>query len=145
MKKMVFVFSMFAMFNCFSFEISDDFLNAIMEVESSGKSDAKGDYSNKTKEYRAIGAFQLWKIYIDDVNRFSDKKFKYEDRYDINKSKEIVIIYLKYYGKRYERITGKTATYEILSRIHNGGPNGWKKDSTIKYWNKVMKVLYKNK
>ena len=132
-----------ASMNVFGLEVSDKLLNAIMMVESNGKADAKGDYSKKTKEYRAIGAYQLWKIYVDDVNRISGKKFSYEDRWDIEKSKEMVKIYLVYYGERYERLTGKVATDEVLSRIHNGGPNGYKKEATKSYWNKIQKELNK--
>lgn len=144
MKKMMFVVVMM-MFACASFgvEVSEKLLRAIAQVESKGNDKAKGDYSKKTKEYRAIGKYQLWKIYIDDVNEFSKKKFTYNDRWNAEKSKEIVIIYLKHYGRNYERKTGKKATNEVLSRIHNGGPKGWQKKATIKYWNKVRKELMK--
>lgn len=130
-------------YNIFGIEINEKLLKSIKMVESNGNKNAKGDYDKKNKEYRAIGSFQLWKIYVDDVNRISNKKFNYEDRYDENKSKEMVKIYLNHYGKRYERLTGKIATDEVLSRIHNGGPNGWKKEATIKYWNKVKKEMNK--
>lgn len=123
-------------------EISDKLLKAMMQVESRGNSGVKGDYSKKLKEYRAIGVYQIWKSYVDDVNRISkDKKFTYQDRYDKKKSEEMVKIYLEYYGKRYERLTGKKVTDEILAKIHNGGPNGWKNKNTDKYWLKVKKEM----
>jgi hypothetical protein len=53
----------------------------------------------------------------------------------------MTIIYLNHYGKVYEKKTGKKATCEVLSRIHNGGPNGYKNPKTIKYWNKVKAIL----
>ena len=36
-------------------------------------------------------------------------------------------------------------TYEVYARIWNGGPDGWKKRSTLKYWKKVKKELKKKK
>lgn len=144
MKKLLIALMMVIGSMIFAVELDMDLLKAIEKVESNGKLDAKGDYSKKTKEYRAIGCMQIWKTYVDDVNRIvGKKKYNYNDRYNRLKSFEMVAIYLNHYGKFYERKTGKTATYEILSRIHNGGPNGWKKESTIKYWNKVKKVLNK--
>ena len=45
--------------------------------------------------------------------------------------------------KRYatEKRLGRPVTQEDIARIHNGGPNGYKKKSTEKYWQKVKKVL----
>ena len=40
-----------------------------------------------------------------------------------------------------ERRLGRTPTYEDVARIHNGGPNGYKKTATYKYWQKVKKKL----
>ena len=36
---------------------------------------------------------------------------------------------------------GRKPTLEDIARIHNGGPNGWKKKSTDAYWAKVKKEL----
>lgn len=49
--------------------------------------------------------------------------------------------YWRYYGYRYKVITRKPVTYEVLARMHNGGPDGWKKASTLAYWYKVKKVM----
>ena len=120
-------------------EVSEKLLDAIEIVESNCNANAIGDKGN------AVGSFQIWKIYVDDVNRIiGKKKYTYDDRYDRKKSREMTRIYLEHYGKRYERITKKEATSEIYARIHNGGLNGWKKDSTIKYWKKVKKHLKGN-
>ena len=142
MKKLIIAIIASLTVNAFAVEIPHKLMSALCIVESN----AKGDYSKKLKEYRAIGAFQLWKIYVDDVNnifknRGCKKRYKYSDRYDYRKSYEMVVIYLNHYGTIYEKKTGKKATFEVLSRIHNGGPNGWKKESTIKYWNKVQEIL----
>ena len=36
---------------------------------------------------------------------------------------------------------GHAPTDEDLARIHNGGPNGYKKSATLGYWEKVKKYL----
>ena len=36
---------------------------------------------------------------------------------------------------------GRTPTNEDLARIHNGGPNGYKKTATDGYWKKVKNKI----
>lgn len=120
---------------CASDKDAEMFYRAIAWVESRNNDNAIGDGG------RAVGRYQLWKVYVDDVNRISGRSYTYDDRCDAGKSLEMVKIYLAYYGRRYERLTGKKATWEILARIHNGGPNGWKKKSTKKYWDKVDRYM----
>lgn len=117
-------------------EVDARLLNALVWVESSRNAKAVGDKG------KAVGLLQLHKIYVDDVNRIlGKKKYSYADRWNPQKSVEMTVIYLKHYGRRYERLTGKKATYEVLSKIHNGGPNGWEKPATNKYWRKISKHL----
>jgi hypothetical protein len=112
-----------------------DLYEAIAYVESRGIDCAVGDNG------KALGRYQLHKIYVDDVNRIAKTNYTYNDRLDTKKSLSMVKIYLNYYGKRYTKITGKPATDEIKARIHNGGPDGFRKLSTIKYWNKVKEAM----
>lgn len=140
MKKMIVMMALVFMSGfAFCGEVTEKLLDSIEIVESNCDAFAIGDKGN------AVGSFQIWKVYVDDVNRIiGKKKYTYDDRYDRKKSREMTRIYLEHYGKRYERITKKVATDEIYARIHNGGLNGWKKDSTIKYWKKVKKHLKGN-
>ena len=115
----------------YSFE---DLLNAIAIVESNNNPSAIGDNG------RAVGLMQLWKIALDDVNRILDcDKYSYADRLDPIKSKAMVRIYLTHYATDWR--IGRPPTFEDMARIHNGGPNGYKKESTKKYWHKVQKVM----
>lgn len=107
-------------------------LESISWVESKHDPEAVGDNG------KAVGAYQIHKGYVDDVNRIYGTRFTYEDRKNPEKSKRMVQLYLLYYGARYERITGMKVTVDILARIHNGGPNGWKKHATIEYADKVI-------
>ena len=87
--------------------------------------------------------YQLEEVYIRDVERISGLRFSVDAKYNRAASETIMCIYLSHYGKVYERKTGNKATYEVLARIHNGGPDGWKKKSTERYWEKVKSHLYR--
>ena len=106
----------------------------LIQVESGGNNSAIGDNGN------AVGCMQIWKIVVDDVNRIQKKEvFTYSDRLKRPESIRMAQIYLTHYGRAYERKTGQKANMEVLSKIWNGGPNGYKKQSTEKYWLKVKK------
>ena len=121
----------------------DDLLDAIEWVESGGDANAIGDGGN------AIGAFQIHKIYVDDLNRIY--KLQHLDKYSTplrwtyyhRKSKVCSRIMVRDYLKHYatENRLGHRPTFEDMARIHNGGPNGYQKESTKKYWQKVKARL----
>ena len=121
----------------------DDLLDAIEQVESGGDANAVGD------DGKAVGSFQIHKIYVDDVNRIQAElaernhygftAIRYEWRNDKNLCRDMVDTYLRHYATM--RRIGKRPTFEDMARIHNGGPNGWKKESTLPYWEKVKVVL----
>ena len=107
----------------------DRLIPALIQVESGGNDSAVGDSG------KAVGALQIWPIYVKDVNRIAGTHYTLNDRYDRAKSIAMTRIYLSHYGR------GKTI--EQVARIHNGGANGHKKKETLKYWNKVRKELAK--
>ena len=105
-----------------------DLLDAIEWIESEGNLFAVGDGG------KAVGAFQIHPIMVRDVNRIlGHDKYSQKDRWSKAKSREICTIYLNHYCKN--------KSYEYMARSWNGGPTGWKKDSTEKYWLKVQKRL----
>lgn len=108
----------------------NDLLDAIATVESNNDPNAVGDKGE------AIGVYQIHKIYVDDVNRILRyPAFSYADRQDARKSRSMASVYLRHYGKN--------KSIAAMARIHNGGPKGHKKKSTLQYWQKVRKVLGK--
>ncbi len=110
---------------------------ALIQVESSGRDWVIGD---KRLGERAYGPLQIRKPVTDDVNRAYGTNYRAEDMLGNRKlSIEVCGKYLKLYAKR-ERL-GMEATPEILARIWNGGPNGWKRDITLQYWRKVKRNL----
>jgi len=100
---------------------------ALIAVESRGNNHAIGDSG------KAVGCLQIWPIMVEDVNRISHMHYTFADRYDREKSIEMCRIYLNHYA------TNKPDEY--AARIWNGGPQGYKKDSTKKYWEKVKRHL----
>ena len=138
----------------------DNLLDAIEWVESRGDANAVGDGE------AAIGAYQIHKIYVDDVNRiltiwkvrlneiftnyhkqYPDpnniksvdfEPYTYEDRWNKIHSRFMTEVYLTYYTPLDDKLN---IDLEAAARIHNGGPNGWKKESTKKYWEKVKARL----
>lgn len=112
---------------------------ALIQVESAGRVDAIGDNG------QAVGCLQIHESCWKDGLEYFGGNWTYKLAIDPDKSKTICKSYLTRYGLAYEKQTGKKATMEVLSRIWNGGPAGWKKQSTVKYWHKVKKELERMK
>jgi len=113
-----------------------ELLDAIIQVESGG------DPNTHAKGEDAVGCLQIRKIMIKDVNRILKKqdnktRYKYKDRWDCEKSKDIFDIVIKYY------LPG--ACDQDIARLWNGGPKGPVKKNTRRYWKKVLKKLKKAK
>ena len=92
---------------------------------------------------KAVGILQIHKCVVDDVNRVYGTNFTYADRTYEYASKYMATLYLAYWGRRYMILTGKEPDEEVLSKLWNGGPTGYDRDSTNKYWEKVKKELNK--
>lgn len=111
-------------------------LTALSIVESNGRTNIRVLDTNGKYSY---GCLQIQDLYLLD----SGLNYKLEDLYSKEVSFAIAKAYLTRYGRSYERRTGKVATYEVLARIHNGGPRGAEKVATVKYWTKVKAALDK--
>ena len=113
-----------------------DLLTALIFVESRGNDSAIGDRHLVGNE--AVGALQIRPIMVREVNRIlklqkSNKRFTLKDRFERDKSVEMFYIWKNHHHKNSDA--------EIIARNWNGGPKGYKKDRTIKYWNKIEKQL----
>ena len=87
--------------------------------------------------------YQIRDIYIDDLNRIYTYHYSYNCKFDKHASERMMYDYWNFYGRKYNKQTGNKITYEVLARIHNGGPNGWAKISTMSYWMRVKRELIK--
>jgi hypothetical protein len=94
--------------------------------------------------YRAIGSFQLWKIYVDDFNRIQElhghpHRATYKDRGNKEESRKITAVVTSHYADHDWR--DKTHTQlqwiETAVRAHKC-PTDRNKPSTEAYWIKVL-------
>ena len=113
-----------------------DLVSALILVESRGNDSAIGDRHIVGGE--AVGALQIRPIMVREVNRIlkiqkSDKRFKLSDRFNREKTLEMFYVWKNFHHK--------TSDFETIARNWNGGPSGYKKSRTQKYWNKVQKEL----
>lgn len=102
-------------------------VDAIIYVES------RGDSMAHNKREDAVGVLQIRPIMLREVNRLLGyDKYTLKDRWSKAKSIEM-----------FEVIREHTTnpTDEKLARNWNGGWNGYKKQSTLKYWSKVKQQL----
>ena len=102
-------------------------LDSIAEIESNTRADAIGDRG------QAIGAYQIHRAYWEDGTRILGVDWSYCEAFNPIKARRVVRAYLLYYGK------GKSLM--DLARIHNGGPTGYRKKSTLVYARKIRSLL----
>lgn len=139
----------------------DGWLDAIEMQESSGYPNAKGDWVRKVRlvngdwvlddadgVYRAVGTFQLWKIYVDEVNRICGvlgltERFTYDQRWDRGRSRTMSLIHNEYWADI--AMLGTDMDYaEAFVRSHQGAC-GYRTESTKAYWLKVKARMEKVK
>ena len=109
-------------------EIDTDILMALIYVESRGLDSAY----NSSED--AVGCLQIRPIMVREVNRIlrktgKEERFEMKDRWNRDKSIEMFHIWRGYHHPN--------STDEVIARNWNGGPNGYEKTSTLKYWKKV--------
>jgi len=107
--------------------IQDSLIDAIIHVESRGDSMAYNAGED------AVGVLQIRPIMMREVNRLLGyNKYTLDDRWSKSKSIEMFNVIKQH---------TTNPTNEILARNWNGGWNGYKKKSTLKYWQKVKTQL----
>lgn len=115
----------------------DTLVIALIYVESRGKENAIGDTHLGSP---SVGVLQIRPIMVREINRIlkrkkSDKRFKLKDRFSREKSIEMFHIWQSYHLPN--------SSDEVIARCWNGGPKGWKRKSTLHYWNKVQREIGK--
>jgi hypothetical protein len=105
-----------------------DIMEAIVKVESSGNPRAFNPKNN------CAGILQITPILVKDCNqilsrRKSKVRYTLQDRYNVEKSKEMFVLYQETYNPQHD--------LERAIRLWNGGPKYGIK-STEKYFQKVM-------
>jgi hypothetical protein len=102
-------------------------LDAIASVESHNSCVVTGDGG------RAAGPYQIHRVYWADGTKFLGVTWSYDQASDPAKAREVVKAYLLHYGQGCSLLE--------MARIHNGGPNGHRKQSTLAYARRVAPVL----
>ena len=105
----------------------NNLIDAIIYVES------RGDIKAHNISEDAVGCLQIRPIMVREVNRLLGyNKYKLADRWSKQKSIDMFNVIREH---------TTNPTNEKLARNWNGGWNGYKKQSTLKYWHKVKEQL----
>lgn len=112
-------------------------LDAIIQVESEGNDRAIGD---KWLANPAYGCLQIRQPAVDDYNRWNGTTYNAKDCLG---NRELSIKVFNAYAQHYATSArlGHIPTDEDIARNWNGGPNGYKKLSTLVYWSKVKRAM----
>jgi len=113
----------------------------LKQVETNHNPKALGDY-NEDGIPLSYGILQIKQIAIDDVNRRYKTYYKHSDAFIVECAEEIFELYTGMWANHLEKKEGRKATAEDIVRIWNGGPNGYKRKSTIGYLLKYKNYRY---
>ena len=86
---------------------------------------------------KAIGPLQIHRDYWED----SKVPGRFEDCRDLTYARRVVLAY----WKRYCPKALDALDAEVLARVHNGGPAGLRKESTLDFWRKVERELVRQR
>ena len=109
------------------------FLDSVRQVETGGlPNDGIGAVGDNGKSY---GPYQIQKAYWIDAKMPTGK---WEDCLTDKAYAEEV---MRRYFERYAPEAMNNGDWQVLARIHNGGPKGHTKTATESYWKKVEILL----
>jgi hypothetical protein len=104
--------------------VPDNLIKAIHQQETGGKlGPITGDNG------KALGPFQIHYNYWKD----SGVPGSYSQCADYNYSVRVINAYMQRFAPEHL----KRGNLEALARVHNGGPEGYTKRATLKYWREV--------
>lgn len=114
------------------FLVKREFFDAIRFVESTD-----GRYLGDQDGGRSHGPYQISAAYLQDANEYLGTN--YTLRQVIDDDAVAVAVMCGYWNRYLPK--DREVTYEILARIHNGGPKGYEMESTLPYWEKVKERM----
>jgi len=102
-------------------------LDVLACVESNNNPNAVGDRG------RALGVYQIHRAYWEEGTRLLGVNWPYREAFNPERARCVVRAYLLHHG------ANKTLT--DMARIHNGGPTGHRRRSTLCYAQRVNQLL----
>ena len=124
-------------------KISRELYDAISAVETGGCKDPENTIGDNG---RAYGRYQIWDNYYRDAVEFNPSLSNGGKTWENTKgpgstaySEQVMQSYMNRYAT--EARLGHVPTDEDIARMHVGGLYGYKRDSTLSYWDKVKSNL----
>jgi len=118
-------------------------LSAICVVESNNDSCAMGDWNEDRCDFDAIGAFQIHRAALQDVNRVYGYCYQHEEMLDYKKAYRVAGGYLLILTSRFIRKYGSVPTESELVMMYNGGSGtNFQNTGYLNKYNEVKKRIY---
>jgi hypothetical protein len=106
----------------------------IGQIESNNKDFTIGDGG------RAYGRYQIHQICLKGSGLMDLLRYTHHDMFDSTKAEQVFWATMGIHSHTFAQRHGRYPTYEELARMWNGGPNGYKKQSTLNYLKKFRKL-----
>jgi hypothetical protein len=95
---------------------------------------------------RSLGEYHITRMYWTDATRFGGVRWDYAtDVWDAARCQQVMIWYWqRWCPEAFARVRdgrGSLRDLETLARVHNGGPRGAGKPSTLRHWRRVRDAL----
>ena len=117
-------------------------LSLICIVESNNNVCAMGDWNKYTCDFDAIGAFQIHKAALQDVNDVYGYCYQHEEMLDYNKAYRVASGYLNILISRFVKKHGGNPSESELVMMYNGGSGvNFKKTNYLNRYNN-LKTIY---
>jgi hypothetical protein len=110
-----------------------EILDAIRSVESGGRATPPDGDDGK-----AIGPYQIHEVYWRDAIAWNPALGgNYQDCRQREYAERVIDAYMQ----RWVRDAWERGDAEVIARVHNGGPTGHRRPTTIRYWQRVSARL----
>lgn len=116
--------------------------DAICAEESGGGVMGRFDDTAYNWKEDATGRAQIRPCVLEDIQRHYGLTILPSELRDPYVAYLVFRLYIEMWSTEYRREMHVEPDDEVLARMWNGGgPKGWKKDSTVKYWKRIEKQL----
>lgn len=114
--------------------LDSEFISKISQIESGGTDSISGEQG------RGKGRFGIYQICVKGSGLADLLDYTHDDMYSREKSEHVFWAMMGIFCHQYAQKHGKYPTYEDLARMWAGGPEGYHKESTLRYLDKFRKL-----